>query len=43
MTDALIFDMPVEPVPELMVVIGSDFFDAERELLDDVIDKVDRV
>ena len=43
MADALIFDVPVELCLELMAVIGSDLFDAERELFDDVIDKVDRV
>ena len=43
MSDALIFDVPVELCLELMAVIGSDLFDAERELFDDVIDEVDRV
>lgn len=43
MADALIFNVPVELGLELMPVIGPDFPDAERELLDDVIDKVDRV
>ena len=40
MADALIFDVPVEICLELMAVIGSDLFDTERELFDDVIDKV---
>lgn len=43
MADALILDMPVELGLELMPIVGSDFFDAEWELFDDVIDKVDRV
>ena len=43
MTDALVFDMPVELGLELMAVIGPDFFDAEREFFDDVIDEVVRV
>lgn len=43
MSDALIFDVPVELGLELMPVIGPDFPDAERELFDDVIDKLDRV
>lgn len=43
MADALIFDLPVELGLELMAVIGSDLFDAERELFDDAINKVDRV
>ena len=40
MADALIFDVPVELGLELVAVVGSDFLDAERELFDDVIDKV---
>ena len=43
MADALIFDVPVELGLELVAVVGSDLFDAERELFDDVIDEVDRV
>ena len=43
MADALIFDVPVKLGLKLMAVIGSDLFDAEGELFDDVIDKVDRV
>lgn len=43
MADALILDMPVELGLELVAIIGSDFFDAERELFNDVIDEVDRV
>ena len=42
MADALVFDMPVELGLELVAVVGSDFADTERELLDDVIDGVDR-
>lgn len=41
--DAKILDVPVELGLELMAVVRSDFFDAERKLFDDVIDKVDRV
>ena len=41
MANTLIFDMPVEFRLELMAVVGSDFPDAEREILDDVVDKVD--
>ena len=40
MADALIFDVPVELGLELVAVVGSDLFDAERELFDDVIDEV---
>lgn len=43
MADALIFNVPVELGLEFMPVVGPDFPDAERELFDDVIDKVDRV
>jgi hypothetical protein len=43
MAYALILDVPVELGLELMAVVGSDLFDLERELFDDVIDKVDRV
>ena len=43
MADALILDMPVELGLELMAVVGPDLLDAERELFDDVIDKVDRI
>jgi hypothetical protein len=28
---------------ELVTIVGSDFVDSERELVDDVIDEVDRV
>ena len=42
MTDALIFDVPMELGLELMPIVGPDFLDAERELFDDVIDEVDR-
>ena len=40
MADALIFDVPVELGLELVAVVGSDLFDAERELFDHVIDEV---
>ena len=43
MSDALIFDIPVELGLELMAVISPDFLDAERELFDDAIDEVDRI
>jgi hypothetical protein len=43
MAYALILDVPVELGLELMAVVGSDLFDPERELFDDVLDKVDRV
>ena len=43
MTDTLILDMPVELGLELVAVVGSDLFDTKRELVDDVIDEVDRV
>lgn len=39
MSDALIFDVPVELGLELMPVIGPDFPDAERELFDDDPDR----
>src|SRR5580698_2904341 len=42
-TDALIFDVPMEFGLELMAIIGPDFPDTERELGDDVIDEVDRI
>lgn len=42
-TDALIFDLPVELGVELMSVIGSDLSDADREFIDNVISEVDRV
>lgn len=41
--DAEILDMPMELGLELVPVVGSDFAYAERELVDDVIDEVDRV
>ena len=42
-TNVLILDVPVELGLELMAVIGSGFFDVQRELFDDVTDEVDRV
>ena len=41
-SDALIFDVPVELRLEFMTVVGPDLFDAERELLDDMVDEIDR-
>ena len=43
MSDTQVFDVPMELGLELVTVIGPDFTNAERELVDDVIDKVDRV
>ena len=43
MADTAVFDMPVELGLELVAVIGSNFTNAEWELVNDVIDKVDRV
>jgi hypothetical protein len=43
MADTEIFDMLVELGLELTTVIGSDFTNAEWELVNDAIDKVDRV
>jgi hypothetical protein len=40
-TDALVFDVPVELCLELMTVIGSDLTNAERELFDDMVDEGD--
>ena len=39
----LVLDMPVEFGLELMTVVSSDLLDTERELFNDVIDKVDGV
>src|SRR5450631_3355678 len=41
--DAFVFDMPMELGLELMPIVGSDFFDAERKFLDDVIDEINGV
>ena len=41
--DAEVLDVPVKFGLELMAIVGSDFLDAEGELLDDVVDTIDRV
>ena len=41
MADAKILDMPMEFGLELMAIIRPDFADAERELFNDVVNKVD--
>lgn len=41
-SDAPIFDTPVELGLKPMTIVGPDFLDAERELFDDMIDKLDR-
>jgi len=41
MTDALVFDMPVELGLPLMTTIGADRVDAEEELLDHIVDETD--
>ena len=43
MADTLVLDMPVEPGLELMPVVGSNFPDPERKLVDDMVDEVDRI
>ena len=43
MADALIFDVPVELGLERMAIVCPDFPNAERELLDYVIDEVNRI
>ncbi len=43
MPDPLVLDMPVEFGLELMAVIGPDFLDAERELVDDIVNEVDGI
>lgn len=40
-TDALVFDMPMELGLELMAVVRSDLANAKGEALDDVVGKVD--
>ena len=39
MTNALVFDMPVELGLKLVSVIGSNFTDTQRKLFDDVVDE----
>lgn len=41
MSDPKILNMPVEFGLELMAIVSPDFFDAEGELFDNVIDKVE--
>ena len=43
MTDAFILDMPVKLGPEFVTIVGADFLDPKRELLNDMINEVDRV
>jgi len=43
MANAEVFDMPMELGLEFMAIVRSHFADAERELIDDGIDEVDRV
>lgn len=43
MADTEVFDVPMELGLEFMAIICSDFAYTERELLDNVIDEVDRV
>ena len=41
MTNALVFDVPVEFGLELVTIIGSDFADAGGKLFDDMVDESD--
>lgn len=43
MSDTQIFDVPMELGLELVAIVSSDFANAERELVDNVIDEVDRI
>jgi hypothetical protein len=43
MANAQVFDMPMKLGLELMAVVRSHLADAEREFVDDGVDKVDRV
>ena len=43
MSDTQIFDVLIELGLELVAIVGSDFAYTEGELVDDVIDEVDRV
>ena len=43
MTDLLVLDMPMKTELEFMVVVGSDFANAEWEFVDDIIDGVDGI
>ena len=42
-SDALVLDMPMELSLELMAIVSPNFANAERKLLNDMINKVDRV
>jgi hypothetical protein len=42
-TNAFIFDVPMELGLELMAIVRPDFLDAEGKFFDDVVDKVDRI
>ena len=42
MSDAFVFDVPVELSLPLVSAIGAHCVDAEWELVDDVVDEVDR-
>jgi hypothetical protein len=41
MSNALVFDMPMELCLELMAIVGSHFSNAKGELFDDVVDERD--
>lgn len=43
MSNAKIFDVPMELGLELMAIIGSDLTNAEREFFNDVVDEVDGI
>ena len=43
MPNTKIFDMPMEFGLEFMAIVRSDFTNAKREFLDDVVDEVDGV
>lgn len=42
-SNALVFDMPMEFGLELVAIVSSNFANSERKLLDDMINEVDRV
>ena len=42
-SNALVFNVPMELDLELMAIVSSNFANAERELLNDMINEVDRV
>ena len=43
MADPLVLDMPVEFGLEFMAIVSPDFLNAERKLVDDMVDEVDGV